>query len=235
VPEAACILNGGTVKLTPLDISKQEFKKTMRGFDPVEVHSYLEMIGSELEKILGTNKVQERKLIELETELKNYKEVEKTLKATLMNVQETSSKSRENSKKEADLILREAELSAAKILENAKREKQTLQEEIITLRTQKQSLIARLRHVLNSQLELMEVLEVDDLDMSKLRDRSKKVFAPRPDHSSVSESAKAAAKVEQTGLSAGQDEKKNESTAQKQSDLLKDLLDEDLNLTDEKS
>lgn len=230
------------MKLTPLDISKQEFKKTMRGYDPVEVQSYLEMIGSELEKILSLNKEQERKLIELTTELKNYKEVEKTLKQTLMNVQETSSKSRENSKKEADLILREAELNAAKLLENAKGEKQSLQEEISTLRTQKQSLIARLRHVLNSQLELMDVLELDDLDMSKLRDRSKKVFNPHKDQISVkplepnSESGKMSVKLEQTRPAAtGPEESKTSSSSKRQSDLLTDLLGEDLNTTDEKS
>jgi len=229
------------MKLTPLDISKQQFKKSMRGYDPMEVQSYLEMIGTELEKILGANKDYERKVIELETELKNFKEVEKTLKQTLMNVQETSSKSRENSKKEADLMLREAELNAAKILETAKHEKQTLQEEIITLKTQKQSLIARLRHVLNSQLELMEVLEVDDLDISKLRDRSKKVFTPQKDHlvtkpgEPVVELGKGALKVEPTGLSAGQEGNKASAQSKRQSDLLKDLLGEDLNLTDEKS
>jgi len=221
------------VKLTPLDISKQEFKKSMRGYDPVEVQSYLEMIGTELEKILGTNKEHEKKLIELETELKNYKEVEKTLKQTLMNVQETSSKSRENSKKEADLILREAELNAAKLMENAKREKQALQEEIITLRTQKQSLIARLRHVLNSQLELMEVLEVDDLDMSKLRDRTKKIFSAHKEQAvAPSENEKGAVK---TPAAAGPEDDKGTSPSKRQSDLLKDLLGEDLNITDEKS
>ncbi len=214
----------------------------MRGYDPVEVQSYLEMIGSELEKILSTNKEQDRKLIELATELKNYKEVEKTLKQTLMNVQETSSKSRENSKKEAELILRESELNAAKLLESAKREKQSLQEEISTLRTQKQSLIARLRHVLNSQLELMDVLEVDDLDMSKLRDRSKKVFNPQKDQSSVKpveagpESGKVTVKVEQSRpAAAGPEESISSPSAKRQSDLLKDLLGEDLNASDEKS
>jgi len=230
------------VKLTPLDISKQEFKKSMRGYDPVEVQSYLEMIGSELEKILSTNKEQERKLIELTTELKNYKEVEKTLKQTLMNVEETSFKSRENSKKEAELILREAELNAAKLLENAKREKQSLQEAISTLRTQKQSLISRLRHVLNSQLELMDVLEVDDLDMSKLRDRSKKVFNPQKDQISVKPvesgpaSGEVTVKVEQSRpAAAGPEESTGSPAVKRQSDLLKDLLGEDLTTTDEKS
>lgn len=223
------------MRLTPLDISKQEFKKTMRGYDPVEVHAYLEMVGNELEKLLTTNKEYERKLIELETELKNYKEVEKTLKQTLMTVQETSYKSRENSKKEADLTLREAELNAAKILENAKQEKQKLQEDLITLKTQKQSLLARLRHVLNSQLELMDVLEVDDLDMSKLRDRSKKVFAPHKEQPAPAAQTSVSSDPYQSKTDGrGEGDKKGTQT-QGHSDLFKDLLGEDLNSMDEKS
>jgi cell division initiation protein len=154
-----------------------------------------------------------------------------------MNVQETSYKSRENSKKEADLILREAELKAASILENAKREKQTLQEEIITLKTQKQSIIARLRHVLTSQLELMEVLEVDDLDIGKLKDRSKKVFSPQKENSSVKPAD--AVSTEGTGpTKPDQAEKGAPKTAgqgKSESDLFKDLLGEDLNIIGEKS
>jgi cell division initiation protein len=167
----------GILKITPLEINKQEFKKSMRGYDPIEVDTFLELLGSEYEKLLNTNKTYEKKVIELETELKNYKEVERTLKQTLMNVQETSDKSRENLKKEANLIRKEAELSAAEILENARRETQTLKEEMITLKTQKQSLITRLRHVLTSQLELIDVLDLDDVDLSKLKDRTKKVFS----------------------------------------------------------
>jgi len=165
------------LKITPLDINKQEFKKVMRGYDPVEVDTFLEMLGKEYEKIVLDNQDYEKKVLELETELKNYKEHESTLKQTLVNVQESTTKSRENSKKEADLILREAELNAAGLVEEAKRELQRLNEEKVTLETQKQSLISRLRHVLTSQMELLDVLELDDADLSRLKDRTKKVFS----------------------------------------------------------
>ena len=165
------------MKITPLEIRKQEFRKSMRGYDTVEVDTFLEMLGKEYEALLNQNSELEKKQIELETELKNYKEVERTLKQTLMNVQESSTKSMENSKKEADLVIREAELDASKLVEEARREKQVLQEEMISLKTQKQSLINRLRHVLTSQLELIEVLEMDDEDISKLKDKTKKVFS----------------------------------------------------------
>jgi cell division initiation protein len=164
------------LKLSPLEIKQQEFKKVMRGYDPVEVDTFLDLVGNEFEKLLTDAREYEKKIITLEAELNNFKEVESTLKQTLMNVQETSGKSLENSKKEAILMRREAELEVQKMIEAARRDRDTMKEEVITLRTQKQSLISRLRHVLTSQLELMDVLELDDADMSKLRDRTKKVF-----------------------------------------------------------
>ncbi len=165
------------MKITPVEINKQEFKKVMRGYDPVEVETFLEMLGNEFEKLLNENKNNEKRLIELETELKNFKEHETTLKQTLVNLQESTTKSRENSKKEADLIRREAELAASEVIDKARREVQSLREEKVTLETQKRSLVSRLRHVLTSQMELLDVLELDDASVSKLKDRTKKVFS----------------------------------------------------------
>jgi cell division initiation protein len=173
------------VKITPLEIKQQEFKKVMRGYDTVEVNTFLDLVGSEFEKLLHQMREYDKKIIALEAELNKFREVESTLKQTLMNVQESSDKSLANSKKEANLIIKESELEAQKTLESARRERDAMKEEVITLRTQKHSLIARLRHVLTSQLELMDVLELDDMDMSKLKDRTKKTFsaaisAPEP-------------------------------------------------------
>ena len=165
------------MKITQVDIQRQEFKRSMRGYDTVEVDTYLEVVGNTLSQLSEENETAKRRILELETELKNYKGVERTLKQTLMNVQESSNQSRENSKKEADLILKESKIAAAEMVENARRETQKLKEEMITLQTQKQALITRLRHILNSQIELLEVLEIDDLDINKLKDRTKKVFS----------------------------------------------------------
>ena len=165
------------MKITPLEIKQQEFKKVMRGYDTVEVDTFLDMVSNEFEKLLTDAREYEKRVAALEAELSNFKEVESTLKQTLMNVQETSGKSLENSKKEAILIRKEAEIEVQRMIEQARRERDAMKEEVITLQTQKQSLISRLRHVLTSQLELMDVLELDDADISKLRDRTKKVFS----------------------------------------------------------
>lgn len=150
------------MKLTPLEIRKQEFKKTLRGFDPIEVRTFLEMVAEQFEKQQDEMKLLNNKLIELETQLKKYQESEKDLRETLFNVQEVKKQSEESSKRQADLIIKEAELKSIEILENARKQARQAREEVSWLKSQKESFINRLRHILISQIELLSVLEIDD-------------------------------------------------------------------------
>jgi len=154
------------LKITPLEIRKHEFKRSFRGFDPIEVETFLEMIADIYENLLNEkNKLTEER-IRLDTELANYQKVEKTLQETLLNLQENKTQSRENSKREADLITNEAKVEAEKLIEKARREVSSLKEEIMVLKTQKYSFATRLKYLLHSQIELIKVLELDD-DMIK--------------------------------------------------------------------
>ncbi len=164
------------MKLTSLAIRKQQFKKSMRGYDTVEVDTFLELIADEFDALVSENATLNKKLVALETELRHFKEVEKTLKDTLYNVQETSQISKENSLKEAELVKKEAELAATQMIDRAREEVRGLNEEFKLLRQQKESFISRLRHLLASQIELLDVLEVDDEEIAKLKNRGKSVF-----------------------------------------------------------
>jgi len=150
------------VKLTPLDIRKQEFKKSMRGYDPEEVEAFLIMVADELELLLRDKNLQSDELIKLRTQLRDYQQVEHTLRETLMKATTTVEESRFNSLREAELRIHEAELQAEKIIEQAKEELQELHSEINLLRAQKESFSRRLRHLLESQIELLDVLGIDD-------------------------------------------------------------------------
>lgn len=208
------------MKITPMEIKQQEFKRGMRGYDTVEVDTFLEMVGNEFEKILQDAREYEKKIIALESELSKFKEVESTLKQTLMNVQETSDKSLENSKREAILMRKEAELEVQKMIESARRERDSMKEEVITLHTQKQSLITRLRHVLTSQLELMDVLELEDADVDKLRDRTRKVFsATKAEDDVIHTRTPKPAAPKQPMTASEEPEDQNTDTAQPDADL----------------
>lgn len=151
------------MRLTPLDIKKQEFRRTFRGYDPAEVDAFLEMVADEYEELVREKNDLADEVLKLRTQLRDYQEVERSLKETLLAAQQTMAESRESSRREAELIIREAQVKAEEILEGARKQLAELRNEILTLRSQKESLARRLRHLLESQLELLGLLEVEDI------------------------------------------------------------------------
>ena len=152
------------MKITPLDIKKQQFKAKVRGYDKMEVEAFLEMVANEYEAALNERNKFANEVSKLKTQLEDYQQVEKTLQETLMNAQESVSQSKENSKREADIIKREAELKAERVLDEARDKLDKMKNELKIIKTQKESFAKRLKHLLQSQLELIDVLELDDVD-----------------------------------------------------------------------
>jgi cell division initiation protein len=150
------------MKLTAMDIKRQEFKKAFRGYDSVEVDTFLDMIASELDELTKTNKELQSKVTETQTQLQDYKSMEKTLQATLMQAQDVSQKEVENAKREAQLVIQEAEMKASQILDKTRNDHTRLKEDIAILKAKKNTIAARLKLLLNSELELIRALDVDE-------------------------------------------------------------------------
>ena len=146
----------------------------MRGYDVMEVDTFLEMVADEYESLLRSKNESVSRIKQLEEKLKEYQEIEKTLQKTLMDAQKSLSKSKEDSKKEAELIIKEAEITANKIIEDSRREDMKLKNEIMLLKAQKESLAIRLKHILNSQIELINILEMDDQEVAEFKKKDKK-------------------------------------------------------------
>lgn len=221
------------MKLTPIEIKNQEFKKGMRGYDTVEVDTFLELVAEKYREILEQNERLTKQNLINETELKNYRDVEKTLKQTLKNVQENSEMSKQNSQKEAGLKLKEAELAAAQLKERTRLQVLKMREEIINLQNQKNAFISRLKHLLSSQMELIDVLGTDDLDTQKLKDRTRakipsaKAGASNPQ--SVRKKSSPDTKPSVPGATAKPVEKPGKTQGK---DLFKDIFGDNLDVDD---
>ena len=85
------------MKITPLDIKKQEFKKVLRGYDPAEVDSFMQMMSNEFAELIHDNNNVKDQLLQVETQLRDFQQMEKTLQQTLLQAQESSEKAAENS------------------------------------------------------------------------------------------------------------------------------------------
>ena len=161
------------MKVTPLDIKKQRFKIKVRGYDTDEVETFLEMVADEYETILNDRNRIGEEYTKSKTQLQDYQQVEKTLQDTLMNAQETVSQSRENSKREANILVREAELKAERVLDEAREKLDRMRNDLLILRAQKESFAKRLKHLLESQIELIKVLEIDDIHLESASGKTK--------------------------------------------------------------
>jgi cell division initiation protein len=151
-----------TMKITPLEIKHQQFKKTMRGYDTIEVETFLEMVSNEMEELIHENRAQKDKIIEQDTQLADYKNIEKTLQQTLVQAQETSGRSIENSKREGELIIKESEIKASQVVEKARLDFAHVKEEISQLKARKESVLSKLKVLLSSELNLIRALDIDE-------------------------------------------------------------------------
>jgi cell division initiation protein len=150
------------MKITPLDLRKQEFKKAFRGYDPEEVDAFLEIVAAEFEQISKENASLREKIESLATTLAEYRNLEKTLQDTLLTAQRATEAARTNAQREADLIVRDAQIRAEKIVDQARAQLSEIKQTIANLKMQKDSFLARLKALLNSQIELLETLELEE-------------------------------------------------------------------------
>lgn len=152
------------MKLTPIDIRKWEFKKGVRGYDKYEVQAFLELASEEFEKLQQERREFEQKSKRLEKEIEEYRRVEKSLQDTLISAKETTDRSLENSRKEAELILGDAELHADKVLDAARKKASKIEDEITRLTVLRDSFAIKLKSLLSSQLELLDMFEEVNTD-----------------------------------------------------------------------
>lgn len=105
--------------LTPLEIQKQTFGKTMRGFDVDEVRGYLHLVAEEIERLLKDVDRLTRENGMLREELYEQSQREQILKDTLLSAQKVSEELRFNARKEAELIVKDAELLSERMIGQA--------------------------------------------------------------------------------------------------------------------
>jgi cell division initiation protein len=155
------------MRITPLDIRKQEFRKTMRGLDSDEVYAFLGTVADEYEAVLSDNKRLREHIVQLEERLKEFKSMETNLRNTLMTAEKITAEAKDNARREADLIVRGAEVEATKSAEAIRAHTQQLRREILELKKHKDNYITRLRTLLDSHRNVVDGFEEDFAEVDR--------------------------------------------------------------------
>jgi len=153
------------MKLTPTDVQRQTFGKRFRGFDPDEVRTFLAAVAEEMAGLQRGREETEQQLRHLELIVNEHREREAILKNTLLTAQKVAEDIREGARREADTVVKQAELQGDRLLDLAQNRAHEVERSILelrghrtALRTDVRALITRLTHL----LDLQEEAEVED-------------------------------------------------------------------------
>ena len=150
------------MKLTPLDIKRQEFTRTFRGIDADEVHSFLQMVADQWEKLMDENRRLDQQVRDLEGKLIHYRKIEEALQEALETARNNSNRTIENAQREAQIILKEAKSHADELRTQVRNERSKLKHDVSKILGRKDEIVARLRAFLMSEMEILARFEKHD-------------------------------------------------------------------------
>jgi cell division initiation protein len=123
------------MRITPHDIRQQQFSsKMLKGYDPQEVDAFLDDVAEDYEAVLKEIALLKEQIAAQEERVRGVTERERTLQDTLVTTQRLVEEMKNNARREAELVLREAEINAEKSLEGARSEEGRIRADIVALK-----------------------------------------------------------------------------------------------------
>jgi len=144
------------MRITPLDIQQKQFPMKLRGFDVEEVYAFLEVIREEMEDLLRENANLKESIQRLDNQMKGYRDMETTLRETLLTAQQMVEDYKMNARKEAELVVREAELRSDTLLNEAQEKVIKIHEDIVDLKGIRRHFKEEVKRLVESHLRMLE-------------------------------------------------------------------------------
>lgn len=147
--------------ITPLEIQKMRFSQKMRGYDPTEVEGFLSLLAEELAARIAQSEKLDRENRYYRQRLEETEHREHQLQQTLLRAQKVSDDITANARREAELLVKEAEIAADKIVQQAIEQSTRFESKIAELRTNRRELQLKFRNTLDLFQRILEA-EMDD-------------------------------------------------------------------------
>ena len=145
------------ILITPLEIQKKEFKKSLRGYSPKSVDSFLDEILEDYETMYKENIELKDKVNMLADQIRQYNTLEETLNKTLIVAQTTADEVTSSARHKAEMIIEDAELKGQKLVDGAKDDVRNIKTEYINLK--KEIFIFKTRYQSFIEAQLLSLQE----------------------------------------------------------------------------
>jgi len=147
------------MKLSSLDIRKQEFTRVVRGYDKEEVDAFLQLAANQWQEIIDDLRREEEKVKELNIKLEHYQKVEEALEEALKTARDGAKQTIANAEHKARIIIEEAEKRSVSITKEAESERVSIRKDATKYSVRQKEIVAKLRAFLMSELEILAQYE----------------------------------------------------------------------------
>ena len=138
------------------DFEGRKFRRRMMGLDPADVEAFLQDINEELRRLTDENENLKRAIQTQESEIKEHREREKTIRSVLVAAQKNAEQIQANAEREARLVVSEAEVKAEGILNEANNRLRRMEQEIMEMRRNRIQFGARMRSLLDAFRQMLD-------------------------------------------------------------------------------
>jgi cell division initiation protein len=170
------------MNVSPLDLRQQRFATSLRGFDKIEVTSFLLAVADDYETALRETDRLRQDLSRMEAILNEHREQEKSLQSTLITAQKLADDIRKNAELEAQRIIREAEGRSDLLLEKTSARLEDVQREIDGMKLKRKSVETSIEATIQTLRNTLEYVREQDA-----RDREERLLLHRPRHQETPE------------------------------------------------
>lgn len=149
------------IDLTPLDVRKKrgDFRRILRGYDPEEVDHFLELVAERMEVLVRENFSFSDQVSRLREQVGSLEGREKAVHEALVTAEKLRSDVKEQARREADAILREAEAEARRRREEGERDLEDQESALASLERERRQFLLGFRSMLERQLERLDAEE----------------------------------------------------------------------------
>jgi len=163
------------MNVSPLDLRQQRFTTVLRGFDKVEVTSFLAAVAEDYEQALRETDRLRQDLMRMEIKLKEARESERNLTSTLMAAQKLADDIKANAEEEGRRIIREAEGRSSLLLEKTQARLEDIQREMDGLKLKRKDVQTTIEATIQTLRNTLEFVREQDT-----RERDDKILLHRP-------------------------------------------------------
>jgi cell division initiation protein len=168
------------MNVSPLDLRQQRFRTKFRGFDTVEVTSFLTAVAEDYEQALRETDRLRQDLARMDSLLTEHRENEQTLRSTLLTAQRLSDDIQANAGKEAERIVHDAEGRSNLLLDKAQARLEDVQREIDGLKLKRKDVETTVESTIQTLRNTLEFVREQEA-----RERDDKILLHRPRYSEL--------------------------------------------------